>query len=55
MAEKKQDDGGSAEVQKKTDEAQEKGYIGTVPDEHPNSAYSLASGPDAPPVNKEAK
>lgn len=25
-----------------------KGYIGTVPDENPNSAYSLQSGPDSP-------
>jgi hypothetical protein len=52
---KNAEDGGAAEVQKKVDDAEAKGYIGTVPDENPNSAYSLASGPDAPPVNKETK
>jgi hypothetical protein len=32
-----------------------KGYVGFVPDENPNSAYSLQSGPDSPllvPDNK---
>lgn len=32
---------------------QERGYFGTVPDPHPNSAYSLASGPDAPPLTPD--
>ena len=45
---KKTDDAGAAEVQAKTDEAEEKGYIGTTPDPFPNSAYSLKSGPDSP-------
>lgn len=31
-------------------DALEKGYLGTVPDENPNSAYSLESGPDSPPL-----
>lgn len=48
MATKKTDDGGAAEVQAKTDEAEEKGYIGSTPDPHPNEAYSLKSGPDSP-------
>lgn len=44
----KKDDGGAAEVQSRTDEAHEKGYFGTTPDPFPNSAYSLASGPESP-------
>lgn len=45
---KKDEDVGQAEVQSKRDEAREKGYEGNVPDEQPNSAYSLQSGPDSP-------
>lgn len=41
-------DAGEAEVQRKADEAEQKGYIGTVPPGPPNEAYSLESGPDAP-------
>ena len=41
MAEKKGTDAGQAEVQKKFDEANEKGYFGTVPDETPNENYTL--------------
>lgn len=40
----------SAEVQKIVDRAEEKGYFGEVPDREPNGAYSLLSGPDAPPL-----
>lgn len=43
-------DQGNAEVQSKVDEAEEKGYYGWVPDETPNEAYTLKSGPDAPPL-----
>lgn len=38
------------EVQAKADEALAKGYIGEVPDPHPNAAYSIQTGPDSPPV-----
>lgn len=41
-------DAGQAEVQKKSDEAEAKGYFGTVPPGPPNEAYSLESGPDSP-------
>lgn len=39
-----------AEVQAKSDEQTQKGFIGHVPDENPNAAYSLLTGPDAPPL-----
>lgn len=42
------DDAGQAEVKSIRDEAREKGYEGSVPDENPNEAYSLQSGPDSP-------
>lgn len=48
MAAAKKDDLGQAEVQKKADEAQEKGYYGEAPPGPPNEAYSLKSGPDSP-------
>lgn len=35
------DDAGQAEVQSAFDEANEKGYFGTVPDERPNEDYTL--------------
>lgn len=41
---------GNAEVAKRMDAELAQGYVGTTFDEHPNSAYSLASGPDAPPL-----
>lgn len=47
-------DSGEAEVQKIADEANEKGYIGSVPPGPPNEAYSLQSGPDSPTVAEEA-
>lgn len=34
-------DAGQAEVQAKFDEANEKGYFGTTPDETPNENYTL--------------
>lgn len=46
----------NAEVKKKVDEAQDKGYFGTVPDdEHDNDAYTLRTGPDAPPLVPDNK
>lgn len=41
-------DDGTAELQARADEATAKGYFGSTPDPHPNSAYSLASGPNSP-------
>lgn len=40
-AESSNDDAGQAEVQAKFDEANEKGYFGTTPDETPNEDYTL--------------
>lgn len=45
---KSTDDGGAAALQALADEATSKGYFGTVPDPHPNEAYSLKSGPESP-------
>jgi hypothetical protein len=45
---------GNAEVQSKMDDALAKGYIGTVPDPHPNEAYSIKSGPDSPPLVEDS-
>lgn len=41
-------DAGQAAVKK----AEEKGYLGTKVDPLPNSAHSLESGPDSPPVHE---
>jgi hypothetical protein len=41
---------GNAEVQKQADEDNAKGYRGQTFDPHPNSAYSIATGPDSPPL-----
>ena len=38
---KSADDAGQAEVQAKFDEANEKGYFGSTPDETPNENYTL--------------
>lgn len=38
---KSADDAGQAEVQAVSDEATEKGYFGTTPDETPNENYTL--------------
>ena len=35
------DDAGQAEVQAKFDEAEEKGYFGTTPDDTPNENYTV--------------
>jgi hypothetical protein len=43
-------DKGNAEVAKRMDAELEQGYVGTTFDTNPNSAYSLASGPDGPPL-----
>jgi hypothetical protein len=48
----KQDDAGQAAVEKKVAAAEEKGYLGVKVDPLPNSAHSLESGPDAPPVHE---
>lgn len=42
MATKSTNDAGQAEVQANFDEATEKGYFGTTPDETPNENYTLA-------------
>lgn len=42
MAEKKRSgDLGQAEVQHRVDQEQKQGYVGAVPDETPNSAYTV--------------
>lgn len=41
----------NAEVQAKADIETEQGYRGVTNDPNPNSAYSILSGPDAPPVH----
>lgn len=49
------DDAGQAEVQKKFDEAQDKGYFGEVPDPTPNENYTLsgvASGKPTPETER---
>lgn len=46
------EDLGQAEVEERVDAIEEKGYIGTKVDPLPNSAHSLESGPDAPPVSE---
>ncbi len=42
------DDAGQAEVQARSDEAEEKGYLGVAPPGPPNEAFSLESGPESP-------
>lgn len=49
---KKPDDLGETEVQKEVDKEQEQGFRGTKVDPLPNSAHSLESGPDAPPIHE---
>lgn len=48
MAAAKKDPAGTAEVQKKIDKEQEQGFRGREVDPLPNSAHSIASGPEAP-------
>ena len=47
------DDAGQAEVQARSDEAEEKGYLGEVPPGPPNEAFSLESGPDSPTASEQ--
>jgi len=49
----KADDVGQEQVQSVFDEAREKGYLGDTPESHPNSAFSLQSGPDSPSVAEQ--
>ncbi len=51
---KDSNDAGQAEVQAKSDEAEEKGYLGTVPPGPPNEAFSLESGPDSPSAYEQS-
>lgn len=56
MADKKQADAGQSDVQEKFDKEQEQGYRGTVPDQTPNSAYTVAGvtgGAKTPETTKE--
>jgi hypothetical protein len=55
MATTDKKDGGQSEAQKLTDAAENQGFIGTKVDPLPNSAHSLESGPDAPPVHEQAR
>lgn len=57
MPAKKDDDAGQDEVQRKFDEAAEKGYFGSVPDETPNEHYTLKGvASDKPtPENQRGK
>ena len=51
-------DSGEAEVQAKFDEANEKGYFGTLADETPNENYTLrgvTSGKPTPETNRASK
>lgn len=42
MATSKKNDAGQAEVQSAFDEAADKGYFGTTPDDTPNENYTLS-------------
>jgi hypothetical protein len=53
MANAKKDDAGQAEAQALADKHNEQGFIGVKVDPLPNSAHSLASGPDAPTVAEQ--
>lgn len=58
MAEKKAKDAGQKEVQSTMDEATERGYLGSVPDPTPNSAYTIqgvTSGAPTPETDRGAK
>lgn len=48
------DDLGQAEVQQRIQQEQAQGYVGAKVDPLPNSAHSLESGPDAPPIVPDA-
>jgi hypothetical protein len=53
VATARKDDAGQADVQKRVDKIEEQGFIGQKVDPLPNSAYSLESGPEAPPVHEQ--
>lgn len=48
---KKEASAENAEVEAKVKKAEAQGFYGETHDPYPNEAYSLESGPDAPPVN----
>lgn len=51
-------DGGQAEMQAKSDEAQRKGYFGETPDPTPNEAYTIqgvTGGAPTPETDPDAK
>lgn len=50
MTAKKTQDHGEAEVQKKEDAAEDKGFIGQEVDPIPDKEYSIQSGPESPTV-----
>lgn len=55
MTTKKSADAGEAEVQAKMDEAEDKGYFGTTPDDTPNENYTLqgvTSGKPTPETDR---
>jgi hypothetical protein len=51
----KADDAGQAEVQAKFDEAEEKGYFGSVPDETPNENYTLKGVTSGKPTPENSR
>lgn len=55
MATKKSDDAGQAEVQAVFDEAAEKGYFGTSPDETPRENYTLAGVTSGKPTPETSR
>ena len=46
---------GDEDLQKVADEVAEQGYFGTREPRHPDEAYALTSGPDAPHGDKGAE
>jgi hypothetical protein len=50
QSDKNGEDLGQAELQRRSDEASAKGYLGEKPDGPDNSEWSLESGPDSPTV-----
>lgn len=52
---KKSDDAGQAEVQAKFDDANEKGYFGSLPDDTPFENYTLAGVVAGKPTPENSK
>lgn len=46
---------GLDELQRNADEATDRGYIGHSPEPAPNAAFTLATGPDAPPLVPDSR